>query len=215
MGRDKTLVLTAGALSAASPLFALAQEHAGQDAPAAGHATEGAHGAEKAGAIPSVKEGLVTGLTAVIIFAIVAAVLRVKVWPMITKGLDERADKIRGEIEAAAAARKQAAEALETYQQNLAEARAEAQKMLEETRTQQQKLAADLKAKSEAELNEMRDKARRDIEAAKRAALNEIYTDAVNLATQIAGKILTREVSASDHQRLVEESLNELQAASS
>ena len=222
MGRDQTLALTAAVISAAAPLYALGQQdHAGQDTTAADdhaadtHGTDTAHaGDHKPGAIASVKEGVVTGITAVIVFAIVAAVLRAKVWPMITKGLDERADKIKGEIEAAAAARKQAAEALESYQQNLAEARAEAQKMLEDTRSQQQALAAELKAKADAELNDMRDKARRDIEAAKRAALNEIYANAADTATMLAGKILAREVSAADHQRLVEESLAELQSAS-
>lgn len=230
MGRDPLLQLSAGITLAVPATFALAQDsHGGQDAHGAPdtHAGEtlgeelhdvGAmHGAghEEVGAIPSVKQGVVTGLTAVVVFSLVLAVLMAKVWPAIARGLDEREAKIKGEIEAAAAARKQAAEALESYQQNLAEARAESQKMLEETRAQQQKLAADLKAKADAELTEMRDKARRDIEAAKRAALNEIYADAANLATAVAGKILSREVSAADNQRLVEESLNELQAASS
>jgi F-type H+-transporting ATPase subunit b len=171
-------------------------------------------GAEEAvEALPTVKQGLATGITAVVVFALVFFALRVKVWPVITKGLDERAEKIKREIEAAAAARRQAAEALETYQQNLAEARAEAQKMLEQTRAQQQKMAADLKAKADAELNDLRDKARRDIEAAKRAALGEIYAEASSMATEIAGKILAREVRPEDHQRLIDESLAELEAA--
>jgi F-type H+-transporting ATPase subunit b len=194
---------------------ALAQDEAQDDHAADDHATDGHAGAhETVGALPTVKQGLATGITAIIVFALVFIVLRAKVWPVISKGLDERADKIKSEIEAAAAARKQAADALETYQQNLAEARAEAQKMLDETRTQQQKMAADLKAKADVELNDMRDKARRDIEAAKRAALNEIYAEASTMATQIAGKILAREVNAGDHQRLIDESLAELQAAS-
>lgn len=223
MGRDMSFKLAAATLASASSatLFAAGQDGQEGAAPPAAeetHAQEAAHGgavhAESPSAIPGVKEGLVTGLTAVIVFVIVAAVLRAKVWPMIAKGLDERVDKIKGEIEAAAAARKQAAAALESYQQNLAEARAEAQKMLDDTRVQQQKMTADLKAKADVELNDMRDKARRDIETAKRTALNEIYAEAANLATLLAGKILAREVSAADHQRLVDESLSELQAAS-
>ncbi|VAX42312.1 hypothetical protein MNBD_PLANCTO03-1716 [hydrothermal vent metagenome] len=177
-------------------------------------AAEGTHAKEEVGAIPTVKQGIATGITAVLVFSLVFAALYLKVWPTITKGLDERAAKIHDEIEAAAAARKQAAEALESYQQNLAEARAEAQKMLDDARVQQQKLAADLKAKADIELNDMRDKARHDIDLAKRAALNEIYADAATMATQIASKILAREVSPADHQRLVEESLRELQTAS-
>jgi len=219
MGRDPLLQLSFGIVLAAPAHLVLAQD--GQTPPAEGatdHAAEGAThaagGHEEVGAIPTIKQGLATGITAVVVFSLVLGVLWAKVWPAITKGLDEREAKIRGEIEAAAAARKQAAAALESYQQNLAEARAEAQKMLDDTRTQQQALAADLKAKADADLNEMRDKARHDIENAKRAALNEIYADAANMAAMIAGKILGREVSAADHQQLVEESLNELQAAS-
>lgn len=189
--------------------FAMLQEGAsehGQEA--AGHAGQ-AH--EAVGAIPNVQQGLVTGLTAVFVFLIVLGVLGVKVWPVIVKGLDERAAKIRDEIAAAEAARKQAAEALESYQQSLAQARAESQAMLEETKAQQTKLAAELKSKADQELGEMRDKARRDIETARRAALNEIYAESANLATQIAGKILSREVSAQDNQHLVDESLVQLQ----
>lgn len=210
--------LLAGFFAVAPAALAQDQAHGDDHAADGGHAADGhtehAGDHEVVGALPTAKQGLATGITAIIVFALVFIVLRVKVWPVISKGLDERADKIKSEIEAAASARKQAAEALETYQQNLAEARAEAQKMLDETRTQQQKMASDLKAKADVELNDMRDKARRDIEAAKRAALNEIYAEASTMATQIAGKILAREVNAGDHQRLIDESLAELQTAS-
>ncbi|MBK7404702.1 MAG: hypothetical protein IPJ41_08720 [Phycisphaerales bacterium] len=167
---------------------------------------EHATGHEEVGAIPTVQQGLATGITALVVFFLVLFVLGAKVWPSIAAGLDDRANKIKDEIEAAAAARKQAAAALESYQASLAQARAEAHKMLEDTRAQQQKLAADLKAKADIELGELRDKARRDIEAAKRAALNEIYANATAMATDIAAKILGREVNAADHARLVEES---------
>ena len=51
-----------------------------------------------------------------------------------------------------------------------------------------------------------------DIEAARKAALNEIYAESVALATTMAGKILQREVTAADRDRLIEESLAELGA---
>src|SRR5690606_1848374 len=95
---------------------------------------------------------------------------------------------------------------------NLAEARAEAKAMLEKTKSEQTALAAQLRAKADAELSDLRDRARQDIEAAKRAAVSELYTTSVALASQMASKILQREVSATDPQRLVEESLAELQS---
>jgi len=166
---------------------------------------------EAVGALPTPMQGMVTGIVALIVFAIVFAVLAVKVWPTITKALDERAAKITEEIEAAEMARRQAKDALEQYQKSLEQARAEAQKMLEATRAQQQQLASELKAKADAELSQMRDRAMRDIDQARRAAVSEIYADASNLATMMAGKILRRQMTQDDHSQLLNESLTQLQ----
>ena len=227
MARDRYLQLSIGLSIAVPASLALAQEgheqdtHAADDHAADTHAhdahgddTHGAHAShETVGAIPSVKQGVVTGITAVIVFLVVAGVLGAKVWPTISKGLDERAAKIKGEIEAAENARKQAKDALESYEKSLSEARAEAQQMLDQARADQQKLAAELKAKADAELSARTETAKREIESAKRAAVGEIYSEAANLATSVAGKILGREVSAQDQQRLVDEAVSELAAA--
>lgn len=162
--------------------------------------------------IPGAKGGLAPAITTIVAFLIVFLFLATRVWPKITKGLDERAAKIREEIAAAEAARKQAKMALDDYEQSLSEARAEAQRMLEDTKAKQTELAAELRAKADVELNQMRDRAKRDIEAAKRAAINEIYAQSVAIATTMAGKILQREISPADQQRLLEDSLAEMQA---
>lgn len=179
---------------AAMPVVALANEEGG----------------DTQGAIATAKQGVFTAVTALVVFGIVFAVLATKVWPAITKGLDDRAEKIRSEIEAAEQARKQAKDALDQYQQSLAQARAESQKMLEQTKAQQLALAADLKAKAEVELGQLREKATRDIEQAKRAAIAEIYAQTTTLATAVAGKILRREIRPEDQHQLVEESLRQM-----
>jgi F-type H+-transporting ATPase subunit b len=166
---------------------------------------------EVVGALPTVKQGLATGITGIVVFLLVLAVLGAKVWPTITKALDQRAAKIKEEIEAAELAQQQAKEALQQYEKSLAQARAEAQKMLDDAKLQQQAIAADLKAKADVELGAMRERAKRDIDAAKRAALAEIYSEASNLATSIASKILQKEIRPQDQQRLVDESLAEFQ----
>jgi len=160
------------------------------------------------------KEGMGSAITAIVVFLIVFAILSTSIWPKITKGLAERNEKIKSEIAAAEDARQQAREALDEYEKSLADARAEAQRMIEETKAQQSELAAQLKAKNDAELNEMRERALADIESAKKQALAELYTESVNLATAMAGKILQREVSAEDEQRLMDESLAEMKSAS-
>jgi F-type H+-transporting ATPase subunit b len=194
-----------GAPPTASPVGA---EHT---APQEEHAAGAAH---EPNPIPSIKEGLVVGIASLVVFGLVFAILSAKVWPLINKGLADRAEKIRSEIEAAELAQQQAKAALDEYEKSLADARAEAQKMLAEAMAQQQAIAADLKAKSEIELTAMRDRARRDIEAAKRAALAEIYQEVSGFTASIAAKILKREITSGDQQRLVEESLAELQSMS-
>lgn len=175
--------------------------------------TTAAHAADELQPIPNMAMGVTTGVTALIVFAIAAGFLGVVVWPKLTKALDDRAAKIRDEIDSAEQARKQARAALDEYERNLAEARAEAQKLLEETRAQQGAMAAELKAKADAELSNMRAKAKVEIEAAKKQAIAEIYSESVMLATAMAGKILEREVSASDHKRLTDESIDRLKSA--
>jgi len=209
------ILLALAGLSAQS--FAADPVH---DAEAELHEIADAHGdahagEHKASVIEQPKEGVAPMITAIVVFVIVAGILAVGVWPKIVAGLDERNEKIQGEIAAAEAARQQAKDALNEYEKNLADARAEAQQMLADTKAQQGELAAQLKATAETELNAMREKAKADIESAKKQALNELYSESVNLATVMAGKILQREVTSSDQQRLMEESLNEMKTAKS
>lgn len=168
-------------------------------------------GAEDPKPIAPFAQGVLPGIMALVVFLGVLAFMYLAVWPKITKALDERNAKIRDEIESAEAARRQAREALEEYEKSLSQARAEAQKMLEETKAQQASLAAKLRAEAEVELTAMRAKAKADIDTARKAAIAEIYAESVSLASLMAGKILKREVSAGDQQKLVDESLRQLQ----
>lgn len=172
----------------------------------------GAHSVPKGEILPPVKQGLPAMLASFATFLIVLAVLSKTVWPQIKKGLSDRENKIREEIEGAEMARQQAKDALEQYQQSLAQARAEAQRMLEQAKAQQQAEIAQRKQQMDAELSELRAKAMADIEAARRGAISDMYAQAAQLATTAAGKILRREVNAQDHQRLIDESLAHLNA---
>lgn len=210
------LLFAAWATPMASAAPALAEEAAAQDHDPVTeiHGDDHAGGDHPPAVIPPTKEGLASAITALIVFALVFFVLYVKVWPIITKGLDERSEKIREEIAMAEAARRQARDALDEYEKSLADARAEAQRMLEDTKAQQAELSAQLRAKADTELTALRERAKRDIESAKRAALNEIYAESVSLASAMAAKILQREISVQDQQNLVNESLAEMKARS-
>lgn len=149
-------------------------------------------------------------LAAIIVFLAAFFILQKTAWPKILGGLEEREKKIREEIFAAEEARRQAERAQEDYAKELAGARAEAHRMIEQTKAEQTRMAADLKSQAEAEMAQLRDSAMANIEAAKRAALNDIYNETATLATQVAARILEREVNEADQKRLVEDTLGEL-----
>ncbi|MEE2895817.1 MAG: F0F1 ATP synthase subunit B, partial [Planctomycetota bacterium] len=151
--------------------------------------------------------------TALVVWIFAFAILVWKVWPVITKGLDERNDKILGEIKAAEDARAQAKQALADYEKSLADAREEANRTIAEARAEAQRVADEMKAANERELAERMARAKSDIEAAKKAAVADIHGRASELAAAVAGRILQREINADDQARLVEESIRELDAA--
>jgi F-type H+-transporting ATPase subunit b len=166
-----------------------------------------------AGDADPMKPQLGLAITALVVFGIAFGALALFVWPKITKGLDDRNQKILGEIKAAEDARAQAKQALAEYEKSLAEAREQANKTIAEARAEAQRVADELKAANERELAERMARAKADIEAAKKAAVADIHANATELASAIAGRILQREINASDQARLVEESIRELESA--
>ncbi len=148
--------------------------------------------------------------TSLVVFLLAFGFLYVKVWPKIIKGLEERQNKIRQEIANAEKAREKANDALAEYEKELASARQEANELIAHARADAKAVAKELRDRNEVELGEMKQRATRDLQSAKRAAITELHAEAATLATEIAGKILKREISAADQQRLVDESLAEL-----
>lgn len=145
-----------------------------------------------------------------LMFLVLFGVLAKFVWPTILAGLQSREQKITGDIARAENARADAEKVLADYKQQMADARAESQRIIEQSRGEAQKVAAGIKADAEREINAMRQRAQQDISTAKEQALSDIYAQAATLATDVAGRILGREIRPEDQQALVEQSLTEL-----
>ena len=149
-------------------------------------------------------------ITAFVVFGVVLFVLAKFVWPTIAKGLDDRNHKIVSEIKAAEDARAAAKAAQAEFERSLASAREEAANMIKQARADALRVGDELKARNDQELAEKVARANADIEAARKSAVAELQAQSAALATEIAGKILRRQVNDQDNQRLVQESLKEL-----
>lgn len=179
----------------------------------AGHAADaaddGGHGEDRELMTIKWQEALYT----IIVFVLFFVVLSVFVWPKILASLKAREDKVRGDLKGAEDAATAATATLAEYKQQLAEAQKEALQIVDESRGAAQQVAAQLKEQAQADMSKMRERAEADINAAKERAVSEIYEQTAALATQVAGKILRREINAGDQESLVRESIAKLNDA--
>ncbi|HEY0553992.1 MAG TPA: hypothetical protein VGG20_06965, partial [Thermoanaerobaculia bacterium] len=107
-----------------------------------------------------------------------------------------------------------AAEArLREYEERLATARAEATAIVDEGRRDAEVVKRKIEAAAKVEADKMIDRARREIQIATVTATRELYDLSAKLATDLAARVLGRELSAQDHERLIAEAIAEIPAS--
>ncbi len=149
-------------------------------------------------------------IATVIVFLLLLALLYRYAWGPILTGLQDRENRIKADLEETEAAAKAANATLAEYKKKLSEAAVEAQRLVEQARVEAQKLGAQLRHEADQEIQQQRQRTLREIESARQQAVSDVYAQSATLATRIAGRILQRELNASDHQALVSAALAEL-----
>jgi F-type H+-transporting ATPase subunit b len=126
--------------------------------------------------------------------------------------LKAREERIRNDIAEAEATRAKAEATLKEYSAKLTAAEDSIRQMLASATADGEKLATSIRMKAQAEAEDIKERANKDIESAKDSALREIYEKTADLATSVAEKIIRRNLNAADQQDLVRQSLEQLQA---
>jgi len=170
--------------------FLLAQEHGGGEA----HA-------------PALLDphswGLVFWTT--ITFGVVLFILKEKAWGPILEGLEKRERTIADAIAAAKRDREEAQKLLEVQTVKLNEVKQDAQKRLNQAAADPKRIAEESQQKAIAEAEATKQRALRDIDMAKQKAVEELRTTSVDLALELASKVLGAEVDRAKQRRLVDE----------
>lgn len=143
-------------------------------------------------------------------FGIAIFVLGKFAWGPFLGMLQQREDFIRDSLAQAKADREAAEERLREYDERLATARAEATEIVEEGRRDAEAVARKVQDEGREEAEKMLERAKREIRIAQETAVKELYEQAGVLATRIASKIVERELEPQDHQRLINQALDEL-----
>lgn len=177
-------------------------------APAFAAAEEGGRGNIFAGDVGNVIWTLLT-------FGLVLFVLGKYAWGPLVEMLEKRETTIHDALAEAKSDREAAKATLAELEKRLADARSEASAIVEEGRRDAEVTAKRVLEEARAEAAKERERALRDISIAKETAVQELYQFSGRAATVIAGRIVGRELSADDHQKLIADAIEDLSATSS
>jgi F-type H+-transporting ATPase subunit b len=144
-------------------------------------------------------------------FGLVLIILSKTAWKTVLESLQAREDRIRNNIQAAEDARAKAETALKEHAAKLAGAEEQVRQMLVKATLDAEKIAANIKTQAQADGEAEREKTRKEIEAAKRDAIRQVYEQTADLATSVAAKIIGRNLNAQDQQDLVNQTLGQLE----
>ena len=134
------------------------------------------------------------------------------VLPRFREVLDERGRSIRGEMERAEQARKEADELQAQYREQIADARNEANRIIEEARSTAEQLRKDLQSKAEEQAQATVSRAQDEIRAERDRVFEELRGEVGAIAVQIAERVVGEALDRKAHERLIEESIDELGA---
>ncbi len=149
-----------------------------------------------------------------VVFLLLLLILSKFAWKPIVAGLEKREQGIEDNIAAAKRANEDAKKLLADYDKRLAGAADQVRLMLDQARrdAEQTKLDIVAEAKSAAQLEQQR--VVREVRIATDAALKELSEKSTQLAIELAGKIVKRQLTPEDHARLAQEALAQFAARS-
>ncbi len=147
-----------------------------------------------------------------VIFILVVLILGKFAWGPILNVLQKREDFIHGSLEQARKDREAASAQLREYERNLATAKAEATGIVDQSRRAAEELKRSIHDDTKEEAAAMIQRAKQEIGLATDTAVKELYDLTGKLATDIASRIIRKELSAADHERLIADSIEELRS---
>jgi F-type H+-transporting ATPase subunit b len=150
----------------------------------------------------------------IITFLILLAVLAKFGWGPLLKALESRQQSIRQALDDAERARQELERLGQESAQITRKARAEAEAIIAATRSDSERLREEMRQKARAEADGIVRNAERQIQLETARALQQIRTEAVDLSLQIASKILQRNLSKEDNERLIQEALKQVEGRS-
>jgi F-type H+-transporting ATPase subunit b len=136
-----------------------------------------------------------------IAFFLLLFVLSKVAFPALRKGLAEREQAIRSELERAEQARLEAETKREEYDRQLADARAEADRLMREATEAGEAVRRERVGRAEEEARQIVEKARQDAAQERERAFADLQRTVADLSLDAASRVIEQELSNPDTQR--------------
>ena len=149
-----------------------------------------------------------------LIFIVLLRVLKKWAWGPIVRQLRAREQSVAESLDRAAKREQQSQEVLALHKARLDAAQAEGADILTDAR----KTAAEARDKvlqsARTERADYMDRARQEMEQARLSTIRDLQTATADLASDIAAQLMRRGLDQAEHERLIEQSLDEIRARS-
>jgi F-type H+-transporting ATPase subunit b len=145
-----------------------------------------------------------------VIFVLVVVLLGKFAWGPVLGLLKQREEFIHKSLSDAKRDRDEAEAKLKDYAAKLQSAQAEAMKILEEARRDGARLRDELGERAKTEAGTIVANAQRQIQLETSRALVQIRQEAVDLSVAIASKLLQRNISKEDNEKIIDEALRQI-----
>jgi F-type H+-transporting ATPase subunit b len=123
----------------------------------------------------------------------------------------ERRERIRAEFERIEREKAEVAKIRQEYEGHLKKLEAESRQRIQEAVADGQRVGAEIREASRKEAQEIIARARQEIAMERDKAQVTLRNDVVDLAVEIAGKVIREELTAEKHRKLVDEFLAEVE----
>jgi len=147
---------------------------------------------------------------AIAFFGFIALILWQKVPKMIGAVLDKRANGIRDQLDEARRLREEAQALLAEYQRKQRDAEKEAAQIIKYAHEDSERVRSDAQAALEESIARRASTAQDKIAQAEAAAIKEVQSVAVTVATEVARKLISEQLDESRSNELVDQSISDL-----
>jgi F-type H+-transporting ATPase subunit b len=151
----------------------------------------------------------------ILTFLVLAGLLARFAWKPMLHALEQRQQMVAKSVDDARQAKQELERVNQETAQMLSAARVEAEAIVSRTRADAERLRAELREKAMADAAKVRRDAEQQIQLETKRGIEQIRREAIDLSLAVATKLLQRNISSADNERLIADAIRQIETTES